>query len=103
MSLLEKLVRTLPDAERRPSQFHGGPALWIDRHEFLHCHGDLVEIRLTRRLIATLDEPRAPSRARTSHWVIVAAAEGELDLDLAARALEANRALSRRALAPESK
>jgi hypothetical protein len=104
MSLLEELVRTLPDAERRPSQFHDGPALWIDGHEFLHFHGDdLVEIRLTRRLIATLDEPRAASRARTSHWVIVAAAERELVLDLAARALEANRALSRRALAPETK
>jgi hypothetical protein len=92
MTLLADLVRELPEAELHPSQFHGEPALWVDGREFLHLHGDhTVEIRLTRRVIAALDEPRAPARALTSDWVIVSAAEQELVRELAGRALEANR------------
>jgi hypothetical protein len=85
-------LRELPDAEERPSQFHGEPALWIDGREFLHFHGaDLVEIRLTGKLINELDEERAMRRARTSDWVMVDVHHTELVLDLARRALEANR------------
>lgn len=90
-ALLEDL-RRLPDVEERPSQFHGEPALWIDGHEFLHFHGPrVVEIRLTRPLINRLEDDRAPARARYSDWVIVEAAHRDLVLDLARRALEANR------------
>jgi hypothetical protein len=90
-ALLDELCR-LPGVEERPSQFHGEPALWIGGREFLHLHGDdTVEIRLTRPLIARLDEPRAPARARSSDWVIVEARHRELVIDLARRALEANR------------
>ena len=92
MTLLDDVRAVVPGAEARPSQFHGEPALWIDGREFLHTHGaDRVEIRLTGRLIRALDEPRAPARARTSDWVVVAAAERDLILDLARRAAEANR------------
>jgi hypothetical protein len=90
-ALLEEL-RRLPDVEERPSQFHGEPALWIDGREFLHFHGsEVVEIRLTRRLIDQLEEDRAPARARYSDWVIVESVHRDLVLDLARRALEANR------------
>jgi hypothetical protein len=84
-------LRTLPDVEERTSQFAEIPALWIDGREFLHVQGDQVEIRLTRKLIARLDEPRAAQRARTSDWVIVDASELELVLELARQASEANR------------
>jgi hypothetical protein len=90
--VIEELARLLPEAERRPSQFHGEPALWIDGREFLHVHGpDVVEIRLTRRLIRDLDEPRAPARARSSDWVIVSVEHQDLVRRLAHQALEANR------------
>ena len=92
MTLLDDVRAVVPDAEERPSQFHGEPALWIGEREFLHVHGpERVEIRLTRKLIAHLEEPRAPARARTSDWVIVSAAERDLILDLSRRAAAANR------------
>ena len=85
-------LRALPGVEEAPSQFHGEPAYWIDGREFAHFHGeDIVEIRLTRKLIRALDDPRAPQRSLASDWVIVSAREPELVLDLARRALEANR------------
>lgn len=85
-------LRGLPDVEERPSQFHGEAALWIDGREFLHLHGDdVVEIRLTRRLISRLEDERAPARARHSDWVIVRAQHRDLVVDLARRALEVNR------------
>ena len=91
-SLLDELSRRLPGVEERPSQFHGEPALWVNGREFLHTHGSgTVEIRLTRKLIAQLDEPRAPARARHSDWVIVSADERRLVHELALRAFEANR------------
>lgn len=90
--LLDELRRVLREAEERPSQFHGEPAFWIDGREFVHVHGEtLVEIRLTRPLLRGLDEPRAPARARTSDWVIVETRHSDLVLDLARRALDANR------------
>jgi hypothetical protein len=84
-------LRELPEVEERRSQFADIPAFWIDGREFVHLHGDTVEIRLTRKLIAQLDEPRAPARARTSDWVMVDVSEPDLALELARRALEANR------------
>ena len=85
-------LRDLPGVEERPSQFHGAPALWIDGREFLHLHGDdVVEIRLTRPLIARLEDERAPARARYSDWVIVRAEHRDLVRELARRALDANR------------
>lgn len=84
-------LRKLPEVEERPSQFADIPAFWIDGREFLHIHEDQVEIRLTRKLIGRLDEPRAAQRARTSDWVIVDASEERLVLELAGRALDANK------------
>lgn len=90
-SLLDEL-RALPGVEEAPSQFNGEPALWVEGREFLHVYGpDLIEIRLTRRLIRDLDEPRAPARARYSDWVMVQAKHFDLALELARRAAEANR------------
>ena len=77
--------------EERRSQFAEIPAFWIDGREFVHLLEDRVEIRLTRKLISRLDEPRAAQRARTSDWVIVDAGEQTLVLELARRALNANR------------
>jgi hypothetical protein len=81
----------LPDVEVAPSQWTGEPALWVDGREIVHAHGELVEIRLTGKLINTLDDERAMRRTRTSDWVLVANDERELILDLASRAVEANR------------
>jgi Family of unknown function (DUF5519) len=89
--LLARLAE-LPDVEQRPSQFHGEPALWIDGREFVHTHGpDWIEIRLTGKLINELDDERALRRSRTSDWVMVDRQHADLILELARRALEANR------------
>ena len=83
----------LPGVEQRPSQFHGEPALWIDGREFVHTHGERwIEIRLTGKLINRLDDERAMRRSRTSDWVMVEAQHADLIVELARRALEANRA-----------
>jgi hypothetical protein len=84
-------LRRLPDVEVAPSQWTGEPALWVDGREIVHAHGELVEIRLTGKLINAMDDERAMRRARTSDWVLVANGERELILDLASRAVEANR------------
>jgi Family of unknown function (DUF5519) len=82
----------LPDVERRPSQFHREPALWIDGREFVHTHGDRwIEIRLTGKLITQLDDERAMRRSRTSDWVMVNTEHAELIVELTRRALAANR------------
>ncbi len=82
----------LPGVERRPSQFHGEPAFWIDGREFVHFHGERwVEIRLTGKLIDRLDDERAMRRSRTSDWVIADVEYGDLAVELARQALEANR------------
>lgn len=94
--LLDELSR-LPGVEEAPSQFHGEPALWVGGREFLHFHGpDLVEIRLTRRLIARLEDERAPARAPYSDWVMVPTEHRDLVRELALRAAEANRRSKRR-------
>jgi hypothetical protein len=91
VNLLERLAK-LPDVEQRPSQFHGEPAFWIDGREFVHTHGDRwVEIRLTSKLISRLDDERAMRRSRTSDWVMVDIEHADLFVELARRALDANR------------
>ena len=84
-------MRRLPDVEVAPSQWTGEPALWVDGREIVHEHGDWIEIRLTSKLINRLDDERARRRARTSDWVMIDASERRLILDLARRAVEANR------------
>jgi hypothetical protein len=81
----------LAGVEVAPSQWTGEPAIWLDGREIVHAHGDWVEIRLTGKLITRLEDDRALRRARTSDWVLVDARERELIVDLARRALEANR------------
>jgi hypothetical protein len=89
--LLARLAE-LPDVERRPSQFHGEPAFWIDGREFVHTHGDdWIEIRLTGKLISRLDDERALRRSRTSDWVMVDVQHADLIVELARRALSVNR------------
>jgi hypothetical protein len=89
--LLDRL-RELPDVEERPSQFHGEPAFWIDGREFVHFHGDRwIEVRLTGKLINRLDDERVMRRTRTSDWVMVETHHTDLIVDLAHRALAANR------------
>lgn len=85
-------LRRLPDAEERPSRWAAaGPAFWIDGREFVHFHGDSVEVRLTRKLISRVDDPRIAQRAGSSDWVVVDGVETELVLELTRDALEANR------------
>jgi Luciferase len=94
-------LRTLPDVEERPSQFHGEPAFWIDGREFVHFHGDQwIELRLTGKLINRLDDERAMRRARTSDWVTVETRHIDLVVDLARQALEANRRGGRQTRTP---
>jgi Family of unknown function (DUF5519) len=90
MTLEDRLAR-LPGVEPRPSQWTGSPAFWVDGREIVHFHGGEVEIRLTRRLINKLDDPRVWRRTRTSDWVGVRVEEVALALELARRAVEANR------------
>jgi hypothetical protein len=86
------LLAELPDVEQRPSQFNGEPAFWIDGREFVHLHGDeWIEVRLTGRLINRLDDERAMRRSRTSDWVIVETEHADLIVELARRALDADR------------
>jgi hypothetical protein len=88
---LEEQLAQLPGLEARPSQWTGAAAFWVEGREIVHFHGDEVEIRLTRRLLNELDDARVWRRTRTSDWVGVRVEEGELALELARRALEANR------------
>ncbi len=84
-------LSALGGVEVAPSQWTGDPALWVDGREIVHAHGDWIEIRLTGKLITQLDDERAARRTRTSDWVLVEARERELILELARRAVEANR------------
>jgi Family of unknown function (DUF5519) len=89
--LLARLAQ-LPDVEQRPSQFNGEPAFWIDGREFVHLHGDeWIEVRLTGKLINRVDDERAMRRSRTSDWVMLETEHADLIVELARRALEANR------------
>jgi hypothetical protein len=84
-------LRRLPGVDVKPSQWTGEPAVWVDGREIVHAHDDWIEIRLTGKLINRLDDERAMRRARTSDWVLVDKAERELIVELAQRAVEANR------------
>ena len=88
--MIEELA-ALPGVELAPSQWTGEPALWVDGREIVHTHGEHIEIRLTGKLINALDDERAMRRARTSDWVLVDVRERKLILELARRAVEANR------------
>jgi Family of unknown function (DUF5519) len=84
-------LRGLPDVEVAPSQWTGEPAVWLEGREIVHAHGEWIEIRLTSKVINRLDDERAMRRARTSDWVMIDARERDLILELARRAVEANR------------
>jgi luciferase-like monooxygenase len=88
--VIEELA-SIPGVEVAPSQWTGEPALWVDGREIVHAHGEHIEIRLTGKLINALDDERAMRRARTSDWVLVDEHEHELILELARKAVEANR------------
>ena len=88
--MIEELA-TIPGVEVAPSQWTGEPAIWVDGREVVHRHGRHVEIRLTGKLINALDDERAMRRARTSDWILVDEGERELVVELARRAVEANR------------
>lgn len=84
-------LRALPGVEVAPSQWTGEPAIWADGREIVHAHDEWIEVRLTGKLINQIDDERMMRRARTSDWVLVDRKERELILDLAGRAVEANR------------
>jgi Family of unknown function (DUF5519) len=89
---LMQRLRELPDVEEAPSQWNARPAFWIDGREFVHFQSDdELELRLTRKLINDLDDARVTRRTRTSDWVVVDVDEPDLVVDLARRALDANR------------
>ena len=83
-------LRDLPGVEVAPSQWTGESAIWVDGRE-VHAHREWVEVRLTGRLINEVEDDRVLRRARTSDWVMIDKEERELILDLARRAVEANR------------
>jgi len=89
-SLTERLRARFPELDERPSQFNGAPALWLGRRELLHLHGDVVEIRLTRKRAARRDHDGFWLRTPSSDWVGLAAADEELAAELLAEAIEAN-------------
>jgi hypothetical protein len=66
-------------------------ALCSDGREVVHLHDDAIEIRLTRREIAKLDDERVWQRSRNSDWVGLAYEHETLAVELARRAVEANR------------
>lgn len=84
-------LRSLPGVEVAPSQWTGEPAIWVDGREVVHAHKEWIEVRLTGKLINQVEDDRVLRRARTSDWVMVYSTERELILDLARRAVEANR------------
>lgn len=85
-------MRDLPDVEERPSRWGADPAFWIDNREFVHVHGAVVEIRVTRRRMRdALADPRVVRRTRTSDWVQIPIGDSVLAQRLARMALDANR------------
>jgi hypothetical protein len=89
--LIERLRREFGELEWRPSQFTGGPALWLNGREIVHLHGDEVEIRLTRREAARRDHDGFWQRTRSSDWVGLAAADDKRAVELTRVAIAANR------------
>jgi Luciferase len=76
--------------DQAPSRWGADPAFWWRGREVVHTHGDLVEIRLTRKGIRELDDDRAMLRARTSDWVMVGIEHEDLIVELAERARALN-------------
>jgi Family of unknown function (DUF5519) len=90
MNVAERL-RDLPGLDEAPSRWGADPAFWTNGREIVHFHEGGVEIRLTRKLIRELDDERPIERTRTSDWVVVPCEEEDLIVQLAKRAIEANR------------
>lgn len=87
----------MPAVEQRPSRWGADPAFWIGGREFVHCHGRVVEVRITRRLMPlALRDPRTIRRTRTSDWVQVPLAATDLVMTLAVLAVAPNLAEPRR-------
>jgi hypothetical protein len=84
-------LSALPGVEVAPSQWTGEQAIWVDGREIVHAHREWIEVRLTGKLINQVEDDRVLRRARSSDWVMVDRKEGELILDLARQAVEANR------------
>jgi len=89
--VIERLRRAFPELEERPSQFTGGPALWLGRREIVHTHGDELEVRITRREASRRDHEGFWQRTRGSDWVVLSAADDELAVELVRVAIDANR------------
>jgi hypothetical protein len=90
MNVADRL-RGLPELDEAPSRWGADPAFWTNGREIVHFHGGGVEIRLTRKVIRRLDDERPVERTRTSDWVFVPLEEEDLIVQLAKRAIEANR------------
>lgn len=89
-ALRQRLV-AVPGIEERPSRWGADPAFWIAGREFVHCHGDQVEVRVTRSLMAeALRDPRVVRRTRTSDWVQIPIAATDLIAGLAEHAAAKN-------------
>lgn len=84
-------LRALPGVEVAPSQWTGESAIWVDGREIVHAHREWIEVRLTGKLINQVEDDRVLRRARTSDWVMIDTKERELIIDLARKAVEANR------------
>jgi hypothetical protein len=81
-----------------PGIFHDEDAFWVNGKQIAHFHGDdVMEIRLTRRLISELrGRLKAMSsvafRSGASDWISVAVDDAALIRELADRAAAAHRA-----------
>ncbi len=89
--MIERLAGSFPELEQRPSQFTGGPALWLGGREVVHAHGDELEVRITRREASRRDHDGFWQRTRGSDWVGLDAANEKLALELVRVAIDANR------------
>jgi hypothetical protein len=88
---LRQRLLAIPGVDEKPSHWGADPAFWIAGREFVHCHGDQAEVRVTRSLMTdALSDPRVIRRTRTSDWVQVPIGATELIASLAERAAAAN-------------
>jgi hypothetical protein len=88
---LRQRLLAIPGVDEKPSRWGADPAFWIAGREFVHCHGDQAEVRVTRSLMTdALSDPQVIRRTRTSDWVQVPIAATDLIASLAERAVAAN-------------
>jgi hypothetical protein len=88
---LRQRLLAIPGVDEKPSRWGADPAFWIAGREFVHCHGDQAEVRVTRSLMTeALSDPRVIRRTRTSDWVQVPIGATDLIASLAERAVAAN-------------